>query len=322
MVCRAQPFDVKWTAAKCPGCKFTHILWDLQFVDESHAWGIGSRMPHSAPEFVVVHSEDGGRIWRERRETYQYAYAPTVFFLDQQRGWMAYANVTLISTSVVSTPDGGKTWSLAANEWLRSMHLFDGLHGLASRNEVDGYGQMIFTRDGGKHWIASNAPRLRWGTVVWTGNGRAILRGEHDGRAVLLKTQDAGEKWAETALPEKPKFLSFFDADHGWLIAKQEGAFASYRTTDGGVTWSRGGDVHAQESIGVQDSMFALSANIALISVRSGPTHYFYTLDGGAQWTKFSMAYEINACQLFQGSLRCAASLNGKMGIVTLSRRQ
>src|SRR5438132_5910174 len=129
------------------------------------------------------------------------AWLHSVYFLDQDRGWVAGSNGTLLQTI-----DGGTTWkrmSLLTKETLQDVYFADEKVGwlLGERdflnlkaNEPPSY--LLKTEDGGVSW-----------------------------RQVFLNAPDANNRMVQ---------LVFSDPQHGWVFGETGTVFA---TTDGGAHW-------------------------------------------------------------------------------------
>jgi hypothetical protein len=75
-------------------------LLDLDFVDASTGWAVGSRFP----QVVLLHTKDGGATWTVQRSGPADGYF-AVDFIDAQTGWIAG------SRTILHTTDGGATWT-------------------------------------------------------------------------------------------------------------------------------------------------------------------------------------------------------------------
>src|SRR6185369_6234842 len=128
----------------------------------------------------------------------------SVYFLDQNRGWVAGSGGTLLQTT-----DGGESWK----------RLFaltrDTLHDVYFADENVG-------------WLVAERDPLK-------------LKTNDEPRAYLLKTEDGGFSWRRIFLNNKdanPRLvrLVFTDSQHGWVFGETGVVFA---TSDGGAHWMR-----------------------------------------------------------------------------------
>jgi photosystem II stability/assembly factor-like uncharacterized protein len=105
---------VKWGFAdlKLPQEVRAAIDFDAVAVRGSHVWAVGR------PGSVVFHSADHGLTW-EMFKTGQPLPLHAVYFLDESRGWAAGEMGTILSTT-----DGGKTWTVQRQGGMRSAVLF------------------------------------------------------------------------------------------------------------------------------------------------------------------------------------------------------
>jgi hypothetical protein len=81
-----RPFTVTWVQGRCVGCKVATDLNRVQWVSRSEGWGIGWHFPppgaQGSGDYVVVHTVDAGRTWRELPDTWQHAVPPAFWFLN------------------------------------------------------------------------------------------------------------------------------------------------------------------------------------------------------------------------------------------------
>jgi photosystem II stability/assembly factor-like uncharacterized protein len=129
------------------------------------------------------------------------AWLHAVYFLDQNRGWIAGGNGTLLNTV-----DGGVTWNktqFTNRDSLSDVYFSDSANGwlLVQRdlfnlkpNERPSY--LLTTQDGGLTW-----------------------------RPISLNTADANTRFTR---------MVFTDSQHGWVFGETGVVFA---TSDGGVRW-------------------------------------------------------------------------------------
>jgi photosystem II stability/assembly factor-like uncharacterized protein len=132
------------------------------------------------------------------------AFLHSVYFLDQNRGWVAGSGGTLLQTT-----DGGETWkklSPLTRDTLRDVYFAD-----------ENVGWLVVERDLLK------------------------LKTNDEPRSYLLKTEDGGFSWRRIFLSNKdinPRLvrLVFTDSQHGWVFGESGIVFA---TSDGGGHWMR-----------------------------------------------------------------------------------
>lgn len=172
------------------------------------------------------------------------AWLRTVYFLDQNRGWVAGSNGTLIKTI-----DGGSTWKRLlplTKDTLHDVYFADEQNGwliaerdvlkLKTNDEPRSY--LLQTEDGGVSWrriflkTQTNARLLR---LVFADAGRGWVFGES---GVVLATVDGGRRWMPQSSPTRHLLLGGTVVDNSrlWLV----GAGATIiQTIDGGSTWRK-----------------------------------------------------------------------------------
>ena len=109
------PFTVSWTEGRCVGCQVAENLEGVRFLSRKEAWGIGFGYPPGPPSagnYILVHTTDGGRTWKELAQTTQYAGPPSFWFADSTHGWFGCWNVpcAVAETKLFRTSDAGEHW--------------------------------------------------------------------------------------------------------------------------------------------------------------------------------------------------------------------
>ena len=214
------------------------------------------------------------------------AWLHAVYFLDQNRGWVAGSGGTLLETR-----DGGQTWrkllSLTKDN-LRDVYFADEKTGwvvaerdtlkLTTNDEPRTY--LLKTEDGGFSWrrvfLSGSGINARLVRAVFADAERGWVFGE---TGVVFATRDGGAHWVRQASPTKHLLLggAFVDPAHGWLV----GAGATIlQTSDGGITWQSGI---------VRDGAGARFTAASFVGNRLGwavalAGRIFATTDGGRAW--------------------------------------
>jgi photosystem II stability/assembly factor-like uncharacterized protein len=119
-------------------CQDNTLATDFYFTSDLNGWAVAEGTSEN-----VLHTIDGGDTW---------LYVPTgnfqtkhsVFFLDENHGWIGAANGTVIRTT-----DGGETWNSANAGWT--------VVGIRFYNESIGFcadeqGYVWYSEDGGATW--------------------------------------------------------------------------------------------------------------------------------------------------------------------------
>jgi photosystem II stability/assembly factor-like uncharacterized protein len=186
-----------------------------------------------------------GLNW-SRQPSSTMAWLRAVYFLDQNRGWVAGSGGTLLETK-----DGGVTWKRLhppskddlhdvyfANETVGWLVAERDVFKLKTNDEPRAY--LLKTEDGGFSWrqiflngFDTNARLVR---AVFADAERGWVFGE---TGVVFATRDGGAHWTRQVSPTKHLLLggAFVDPAHGWLV----GAGATIlQTSDGGMTWRNG----------------------------------------------------------------------------------
>jgi len=135
-------------------------LYGISYGDRDHVWIAG--------EFgIVIHSDDGGRTWRQQHPPIE----STLFgvrFLDTRRGWAVG-----VDSVIVHTDDGGTTWTvLTAPVTQRSFYdvMVVGRQGWI----VGDSGTVLRSSDSGESWQLEPLPiqlAANWIRAVWLSPG-------------------------------------------------------------------------------------------------------------------------------------------------------
>lgn len=128
----------------------------------------------------------------------------SVYFLDQNRGWVAGSGGTLLQTT-----DGGGTWKKLLPLTRDTLH-------------------DVYFADENVGWLIAERDQLK-------------LKTNDEARSYLLKTEDGGFSWRRIFLNNKDVNarlvrLVFTDSQHGWVFGESGVVFA---TRDGGARWMR-----------------------------------------------------------------------------------
>lgn len=223
-----------------------------------------------------------------RQRTSSLAWLHSVFFLDQNRGWVAGSRGTLLSTI-----DGGSSWQNNGNpteDAIRDIYFADEKNGflvcerniydLKSNDEPRAY--LMKTSDGGEHWkrlnMRGSKVDARLMRAIFSRGGRGWAFGE--GGAIFV-THDSGTNWIRLQAPTRYLLLggTFIDENSGWLV----GAGATIlQTTDGGETWH-----HARlpNATNVRFNSTSFVDGRLGWAVGSGGT-IFRTVNGGRSWQR------------------------------------
>ena len=221
----------------------------------------------------------------QRQRTSSLAWLHSVFFLDQNRGWVVGSRGTLLATT-----DGGTHWTSLVHpteDTIRDIYFADDQNGIivCERNiydlksNTDARAYLMKTVDGGEHWKRASMrgvdPEARIMRAIFTGAGRGWAFGE--GGAVFT-THDLGATW--TRLQPATKYLllggDFINEDNGWLV----GAGGTIlQTSDGGESWQ-----HSRlATTGVRFNSTSFVEQRLGWAVGSGGAIY-RTLNGGRSW--------------------------------------
>jgi len=180
-------------------------ICNLTQVDATHLWAVGRA---NGPAHVMA-SSDGGASWTSTDMGSQMSMLIDAHFSSPTEGVIAGqgAGGSDVCT-ILRTTDGGKTYS--------------------------------------KVFSAKASGSLCWKLSFPSNDvGYVAVQDEAKGPATFAKTTDGGATWTESPLPVKTTALGGYPAIGigfvtplvGW-VAPEDPALPTYRTSDGGMTWS------------------------------------------------------------------------------------
>lgn len=213
-------------------------LYSVSAGDSLHVWAAG---------FRLTHSTDGGISWSLQSSS---PMTPEqIDFIDSLRGWGATGEY------IFHTSNGGQNWMVqndTGGMTLRAIEFIDSLHGVAigSRGGVPAFA--LFTSDGGLTWRKSFYPlssvsihsvKLLDTNHVWVGGNNFF--GTID-TSVVFFSSDWGATWQARTLHDKFEHttaiaIDFIDTLNGYILSQygNGGEHYFYRTSNGGLTWTR-----------------------------------------------------------------------------------
>lgn len=194
--------------------------WEALDFRDIQAFSAGRALVLSAGSpAVAFRTTDGGSSWRETFRSLE----PGVFF-DGMAFWdssngAAFSDPTAEGFLVITTSDGGKSWSRIPSDRLPAP--IDGEAGFAA---------------------SGTCVAVQGGDRIWIGTG--------GGAARVLQSRDRGRTWAAVDVPllrgkasQGIFSLTFWDADHGIAVGgdyrdpDRSDAVAA-RTDNGGLSWT------------------------------------------------------------------------------------
>ncbi len=214
------------------------------------------------------------------------AWLRSVYFLDQNRGWVAGSNGTLLRTT-----DGGESWkkiaalgrdtlldAYFASEDVGWLVVERDLLKLRTNDEPRSY--LLKTEDAGFSWqrvfFRSGDVNVRLVRAIFADSQHGLVFGE---TGIVFTTRDGGEHWLRQASPTKHLLLggAYIDYAHAWLV----GAGATIiQTSDGGTNWQTG-IIRDDANVRFTAASFATN-NLGWAVGTAG--RIFKTIDGGRTW--------------------------------------
>ncbi|MDP2299661.1 MAG: YCF48-related protein, partial [Actinomycetota bacterium] len=236
-------------------------LWGVQFVDENHGWAVGIPGGYGPPppgEFgPILRTTNGGNTWTNHGSL-DYAIVQSLFFIDQNTGWVT-GNGTLHKTT-----DGGVTWDDirpdAVGRLYWTPHFVDANTGWV----VGGDGLIMHTTDGGDSWeFQDSGCTTELIDVHFVDADTGWVSG-NDG--LILATDDGGDTWVAQHRGGTRYLgdLYFLDANTGWGVGAG-GRVVAYRWPLPPVASLEGDDRYAT-AVDVSRRAFPIGAETVVIA--------------------------------------------------------
>ncbi len=193
----------------------------------------------------------------------------SVFFLNENTGWIGENNV-MGQGDVKKTTNGGITFiSAFTNGWPRDMYFKDSLNGVG----VDGATVIHKTTNGGDNWLSfaiTGAGDFYRVSFINNYTGFTVANGTN----LVYKTTDFGTSWNEVGIVEgvvESLYSVRFKSDSiGWV----GGTSYIWKTINGGANWRR-----ENLSAGYFISISAL--NDSVVWACGNPGRIWHTTNGG-----------------------------------------
>lgn len=221
--------------------------------------------PLAAPAFSAPAAD-----W-QRQEPVPTSYTfRDVDMVSATQGWTVASPVTGDDGIVLTTTDGGVSWSRQGGTFrqLLTVSFSDALHGISLGNEAR------YTTDGGATWKKGGGAA---GTIYDAEMANATTAFATGGNLVI-KTTDGGATWKSTSLPVNGNLVQIdvVNPQTVFVVGAQGSVF---RTTNGGGKWAQ-----------VRSDSDKYYTGVSFVSESEGwvtgnaPPTILHTTDAGAHW--------------------------------------
>jgi photosystem II stability/assembly factor-like uncharacterized protein len=252
--------------------------------------------------FVFVFSSRFYTQWLPANTFTEQAWLNSVFFTDDEHGWIAGSGGTILKFDAESFC-WNKVETPAINN-LNSVAFFDNMNGFAVGED----GVLFSTIDGGDNWNISSIDTTDLNGISIVNDNSAYITGKN---GLLLRTNDKGITWNNVLVPSKKGFFSvhFINERKGFVGTDSSTLLI---TNDGGITWREEFfefttfDPPVVNAISFPDSMNGY--------IGGGFPHLGYlfrkTTDGGETWETEEIAHPF-------GNIRSMFFRNTEFGVIT-----
>ncbi len=255
----------------------------LVFIDDMIGWACAN-FPG------VYKTEDGGTTWIKQNSNLDKVSIYAAWFIDSYKGWAVgwYRDDNGFLPCILKTADGGRSWItqeiFKQGGGLHSIFFIDDRHGWAAGSTRENRAWITRTLDGGEKWEMSSQDinnidlhNIRFHNV---------LCGWVVGQSGVLHTDDGGQSWVVQGFRDKPLLngLAVINPETAWVTGQ-----GLYRTTDGGLHWSKIALPKAYEKLYFHNIAFN-GNNEGWICGEKGVV--LSTQNGGANWNNERMGVD------------------------------
>jgi photosystem II stability/assembly factor-like uncharacterized protein len=226
------------------------------------------------------------------------AWLRTVFFVNEEIGWIGGSNGTLLTTK-----DGGFSWKQAekfTSDSIRQVYFTDEKNGwLLCERDIYSLGAnspsyLLKTSDGGTGWEKiefSNGNRTRIAKIFFSENGLGFAVGESGAIFIL---QDDGKTWKKQPSPIRYLLLDggFTDKRNGVMVGAGGNIFF---TEDAGISWNQA-NIFGKPNIKF-NSVFFVNKTAGWTTGNEGKI--FQSVSGGKNWREQKSGVSVNLNDIF-----------------------
>ena len=233
-----------------------------------------------------------------KQESSTLAWLHDVFFINENKGWIAGSDGTLLETA-----DGGKTWKKAINftqDNIKQVYFSDENHGwLLCEKDIYNRGAnastyLLQTTDGGKSWDTINftgSGRERIAKFFFKNNGLGLAVGE---AGAVFTMQNDKKTWKKSYSPARFLMLDgvFTDDLRGTMVGA--GGTILF-TEDTGSTWNPA--TVAGKSDAKLNSLFFINQKTGWTVGTNGKI--YQTINGGKFWHEQNSSVALTLTDVF-----------------------
>lgn len=182
----------------------------------------------------ITKTVDGGLTWIDLALNTQQQWVKSIEFISADSGWVAMrANVSGIGCDIISTSDGGNTWSTTYSNNTSDAIVLNRVDGLIAYIGLEN-GEMKKTIDGGINWISIFPPTTSTiYKIQFIDQNIGFVRA---GTNEILRTLDGGITWVANTSLYPVKSMHFLDENTGYIVDSDTWLG---KTIDGGISFTR-----------------------------------------------------------------------------------
>lgn len=196
---------VNWTQQASPTGR---LLAKVYFINSSTGWAVGG-WNNDGPAYLVLKTTNGGINWTDQSFGGPGFSTESVFFSNDQTGWVGSRDNTL-SPKIFKTTNGGVNWIntilpvISSNVGILSIKFATPNKGWAATTTINSNGPVLYSSDGGDNWVIQYSTGLHYHVLdVRDSNSVAVIAFRVLGgqTARVAVTSNGGLNWTQSTPP-------------------------------------------------------------------------------------------------------------------------
>jgi len=231
---------INWSQQSSPTAR---LLAKVYFINSSTGWAVGG-WNNDGPAYLVLKTTNGGVNWTDQSFGGPGFSTESVFFLNDQTGWIGCRDNTL-NPKIFKTTNGGTNWqaanlpTISSNVGILSIKFATPLKGWAATTTINSTGPVLYSSDGGDNWVIQYSTGLHYHVLdVKDSNSVAVvafkvLGGQTEKVAV---TSNGGLNWIQYTPPiSNYTYGICYRGNNIWIGSDYSQILKS---TNNGINWS------------------------------------------------------------------------------------
>ena len=275
-------------------------ILDIHFVDNSFGWAVA--------ENLVLATSTGGSFWQPTplEPSAQPSVINSIFFIDEETGWMAGGIMDDEGGEIFITEQGGAYPVLQQSYQapLLAIHFLDENNGWSAGIG----GKVVQTMDGGTQWLDLAELGTDIYDVHFTSTTQGWAAGENGN--LFMTTDGLNFELIELGVDHRLNAIHFTDTINGWVCGNRNTLYRRHVNSDNEIVWSDASISDASQAAEWMDIHFIDRLTGWIVGNEGG---VWKTTDGGQSWERERVdTFEtINAVYMISPSKGWIAADNG-----------